>query len=424
MQHYKISYYIASNNKNNNRISQSRKSYVNYFLPNYWISNNNIKLKSRKPVSKFKDNLLKDRYNNYAKNINKNIKKYYNSIGQVFAIVYNIKYKNNYYIDFVCGTCNYVKINIKNYFITCLHLFGNDEHYYPIKILFIKHKKNVLKVFKSKITKFYNIFSKRAPNITSLKQYFDKEFDNYLSKNNIFYINLKINYNFLKHRKQYLMGLLKNNNILRDPYLNIQPIPSLDIILLDPIDNNNKRICNILSPINLSHNQKSNNINNILDRNVSISPKYYFLLSYQSPSTTFNKELISSSALNSIKETDYINNNFSLSFIKVKAINEHYISFIGNTCEGSSGGLIFDNNLNPIGINFGCYYDDSTNNNTIKNKINNSKQLYKIDKKYKSKINLLNYNQPDHDSISNIQEKNFNLAVAIGSKSFIKNFKN
>ena len=88
------------------------------------------------------------------------------------------------------------------------------------------------------------------------------------------------------------------------------------------------------------------------------------LLGYQSINLERpSEEVYRKSFSNKIKgyiDAEFMNDNLSLGFCIIKRVSDHILTFQGNTSEGSSGSPILNEALELIGFNFGCYYDNQT----------------------------------------------------------------
>jgi hypothetical protein len=58
-----------------------------------------------------------------------------------------------------------------------------------------------------------------------------------------------------------------------------------------------------------------------------------------------------------LADASFLNRNLSIGVCEIKAHNSTIFTYKGNTSEGSSGSPIVDEQLNVLGINFGCYHD-------------------------------------------------------------------
>lgn len=61
--------------------------------------------------------------------------------------------------------------------------------------------------------------------------------------------------------------------------------------------------------------------------------------------------------LSTFLDSDFLNSNLSVGGVVIKESSGELLNFIGNTACGSSGGLIFDSELNILGLNFGYFND-------------------------------------------------------------------
>ena len=64
------------------------------------------------------------------------------------------------------------------------------------------------------------------------------------------------------------------------------------------------------------------------------------------------------SKLLEFQDIDFLNENLSIGGVIVKEANDQILNYLGNTVHGSSGGLIIDQDLNILGINFGFFNDE------------------------------------------------------------------
>ena len=57
-------------------------------------------------------------------------------------------------------------------------------------------------------------------------------------------------------------------------------------------------------------------------------------------------------------DSDFFNENLSIGGLIIKESSNEILNFVGNTSHGSSGGMLLDENLRILGVNFGYFNDE------------------------------------------------------------------
>ena len=207
---------------------------------------------------------------------------------------------------------------------------------------------------------------------------------------------------FLEMRKDYIIAESKRKAVLSggepgsfshsliDPEFFLQPVPSVDVLTFDVpkdfikkysmhlkskgtdsiFEYDEERSVSFSASMKVLHSSTSSNkfmsFLNINTRSSRTKPQpedIVTLLGYNSikfESSLEEKDMYRKShnlKIHKYIDAEFMNENLSIGFCVVKKVSLNILTFKGNTSEGSSGAPILNENLELIGVNFGCYYD-------------------------------------------------------------------
>lgn len=311
------------------------------------------------------------------------------STGQLSLILINQEKKK---ISYEINTCTFsiVKINDDIKILTVLHPFQN----------FIQYQKKpykLLTVFNFDPLDCHNIFLAMLDKIAFKNKTLESAYELLKSElnndNTKFFCKFNgiLNQKFMDLRRNIILdnfNVEKKENILLDPEYYLQPLPSIDALLLD-IDESFKSYLtnNQIFGIEICKNYQEN-----FDTD-------YFAIGYNDVKGTFSDENYSETLTLDfpLKQKNFVNLNKSASVVKLKIDNNHIITSISSLLEGSSGAPILTIDGQIVAMSF-AYYSDKTSFE----KMECSKDLLLFDKNVLEE-ELSSYNK----------SKNSNLAISL-----------
>lgn len=369
--------------------------------PNYEIKNSQINFDSRLPLSKIEE--IKEE----IVSVKKLKKNHFQNIGQILFVKIIKRFKKIKKISYSLSTGFIITKNNKKNIITTLHTFTSDSkikkiNYNTSFIFFIRSEYNINDDISKFITNL-NFFLKKSKNdikIKKIKQIITKKIVNFLKNKKGYFGELFFNEDFLFLRKKLLKFMFYNKyeEKLKDIFYNHQPKPSIDICILE-ISENLENILKLkkIEGLKIKKEKQNKLYNYNLEKYIKGKKNrndFSFLISYQDSikNSIYEIEFESKKKLvNSKKKLKkfpicyFLNNNLSISYIKIWKENNYLINFEGSTTSGSSGGPIFDTDGIVIGINFGYYIfgDDKKNKNGFKNfEIQKDTEIVKIEENF------------------------------------------
>ena len=248
-----------------------------------------------------------------------------------------------------------------------------------------------------------------------------------------FFGEIFFNLDFLFLRKKLLKFIFLNNfeEKLRDILYYHQPKPSIDLCILE-ISEKLKKILDSkkINGLKIEKEKKNNFLNYDFKKYLKGKKNkndFCFLISFQDniKKSIFEIEFENKKKLlNSKKKLKkfpicyFLNNNLSISFIKIWKSNNYMINFEGSTTNGSSGGPIFNNKGHIVGINFG-YYIFGDDEDLKKNKKKNIRKNKNENDFFNNKTILesINFMEIEENQFKNKNSKNFKNKYFSSSKN-------
>lgn len=373
-------------------------------LPNYVIDNDEILEVSALPKERFiysKDNDLVQektlkRYEVKQIPNSQSFKNAIKSTGQLNLILIK-QVENEIFFKIFSCTFSIVKINNGIKILTVLHPYQNliKEETDPFELIAVFNFERIDAhlTFMGKLNKIQNESKTLESTFELLKDDIKDDKTKFICK-----FNSMINQKFFDLRRNIILDnfhVKKEQNILLDPEYFLQPLPSLDALLLD-IDKNFKSY--------LADHQILG-IEMFNDNEVNFDHDY-FAIGYNDVVGFFKDENYSETVTLSfpLQMCKFVHRNKSASIVKLKKDNNFMFTSISSLLKGSSGAPILSKDGKIVGMSFGYYSD-----NTAYEKIKRSQDLLLFDKNVK-----------EEEKSSYMKSKNSNLAISINHIVFLE----
>lgn len=304
------------------------------FYPNYKISQRGILIKNPKPKTCQCDNLIHKRIFSALKEekIRESLEIAKNSIFQIVILILN-----NVDFEFRCkfATGFYIEGSFKTMIMTVFHIFDDySREYEEIYILQNPTNNDISKIFGEDLNEKRKAIKNIGNFLTLIKEL--------KYKYNL--TELYINYQSLLKRKVWVKSNYNHTGKTLDPIFRLQPMPTLDAVVLDSTEN-------------------------ILKKGIEISTsklkpgEIIFHIGYNTVAgdiTNKNDEYKCIEIQNPVKISDILHPDKSLSVGNILSSNDGIIDFESTATEGSSGSPLLNSNGEVIGILMGNFNDNES----------------------------------------------------------------